>query len=128
MADAARNRKSVEGLFGLGGGAGSERCQDEFVSRLTEAVKAAAASGLDSASLSETLDFMFSRALAGREKRSSAYWMLLASHTLALPLVDMLDPGAADAILAGYEADYPRRERLPAQKAVIKALKARAKR
>jgi len=63
----------------------------------------------------------------GHRDAGAAYWMLLASHVLALPLIELLSPPEARSLLEAYEAGYPRRDRLPAQKKVISALKKRAK-
>ena len=72
----------------------------------------------------DTVSYMLS---AAREHRSSdsAYWMLLASHAMAMPLIDMLTAQQARSLRESYEQDYPRRERFPVQKEVIKALKKR---
>ena len=124
MDETRQNRRRIDGLLGLGGGAGLERCQDDFVLRLTEAVEEYAASAPDEASVAETLRYMFAQALERRKDRE-AYWMLLASHSIALPLLDLLGPGEAASLRGFYEETYPRRERLPAQKAVINVLKSR---
>ena len=71
-------------------------------------------------------EFMLTFALGHRDA-GAAYWMLLASHVLALPLIELLSPPEARSLLEAYEAGYPRRDRLPAQKKVISALKKRAK-
>ncbi len=125
MDEARKGRRRIDGLLGLGGGAGSERCQDDFVSQLNAAVADFAAEGPSSAEAAEALRFVLSQAHEHR-KSKEAYWMLLASHTLALPLIDLLEPADARAVLEYYEAEYPKRERLPAQKTAIKRLAERA--
>ena len=124
MEEARRSRRSVDGLLGLGGGAGSERCQDDFVAALKVAVETFAASEPSALDVCDTVSYMLS---AAREHRSSdsAYWMLLASHAMAMPLIDMLTAQQARYLRESYEQDYPRRERFPVQKEVIKALKKR---
>ncbi len=126
MSEANKSRRRIDGLLGLGAGAGSERCQDDFVSQLKAAVDGFASSGPDTAAVSETLEYMFSQAREHREDQT-AYWMLLASHVFALPLIDLLGPEAARGLRLRYEDAYPRRERFPAQKTVIAALKDREK-
>lgn len=125
MDSARRNRRTIDGFLGIGS-SGIERCQDDFVSELRAAVEGFAAAGPDSASAREALEYIFSRARAGR-RGDASYWMLLASHSLALPLVDFLSPADALSMLEAYEASFPKRERFPAQKAVISALRARGR-
>ena len=62
---------------------------------------------------------------APREHREplSAYWMLLAVHGLTPDLAAALPREDAAILRRRYEADYPRRVRLPAQKKVLAALK-----
>ena len=69
--------------------------------------------------------FILAQAHEHRESRS-AYWMLLASHALAIPLVELLSAEQAREIREYFEGEYPRRERLPVQKELLKALKDRA--
>ena len=84
MDEARKGRRRIDGLLGLGGGAGSERCQDDFVSQLNAAVADFAAEGPSSAEAAEALRFVLSQAHEHR-KSKEAYWMLLASHTPGPP-------------------------------------------
>ena len=125
MASGVKDRRRLDVILGWGGAVDNERCQDDFVSALSAAVEDCAAAGPSSEEAAEALEFIFSRAHANR-KSGQAYWMLLASHVFALPLVKCLSPDAAARLLAAYEAEFPRRERFPAQTTMIAALSERA--
>ena len=125
MGSAARSRRPVDGLLGLGRDSSTDRCQEEFVSALTAAVERVASGG-EPGEARGAAEFMLTFALGHRDA-GAAYWMLLASHVLALPLIELLSPPEARSLLEAYEAGYPRRDRLPAQKKVISALKKCAK-
>jgi len=66
---------------------------------------------------------MYSVPLKHRDN-NMIYWMFTAVHTLALDLIACLDRPDAEALFLKYGRDYPRWERLPAQKKTLKALKA----
>lgn len=126
MGAAARSRRPVDGLLGLGRDSSTDRCQEEFVSALTAAVERVASDG-EPGEARGAAEFMLTFALGHRDA-GAAYWMLLASHVLALPLIELLSPPEARSLLEAYEAGYPRRDRLPAQKKVISALKSAQRR
>lgn len=119
-----RNRKPGEGIFGLKGGPATDPCHDRFVDELTTAIGDYAAQEPSSAERTEVLSYMYAVPLEHREPRS-AYWMLIAVHGLSLQLIEGLDPADAAALCKSYGKAYPRWERLPVQKNVLSALKAR---
>ena len=62
---------------------------------------------------------------ARAERQDAVYWMLTAVHGMTVGLVSRLTPDAAGRLLARYQAAYPRREQLPAQRKAASALKKR---
>ena len=124
MAESRRSLRPIQRFLAGTGDAGRERCQDDFVSAIHAAVDAFVSDGPEPSDAADTVRYILSRANENRQS-GEAFWMLLASHVYALPLIDLLSPGDAGAILAEFEASYPKRERMPVQKTVIKALKAR---
>ena len=126
MDEAARQRRPIDGFLGFGWGK-AEKLQDAFADELRSAVEEYAAAGPLSAEAAETLRFMYSQAHSVEDRTSGAYWMLLASHSFSLPLVEALDSQDARSLREFYESEFPKRERFPAQNNVIKALKAREK-
>ena len=123
---AEKKRGYFDNLLGRNRGSDFERCQGSFVSNLTDAVEAFAASDPESGDVTDAVSYMFAQAHE-RKKTGAAYWMLLASHVLTLPLIELLPPAEAKRLREEFEAEYPKRERLPAQRTVISALKDREK-
>ena len=128
MEEYRRTRRAIDGLLGFGGS--GVRCQDDFVSELKSAVEEYTVSSPDSSDAYDTLLFMISRAneYNKHNKKDEAYWMLLATHALALPLVELIKPADAGSLSELFEEIYPKRERFPVQKEMLKALKRHAKR
>lgn len=63
---------------------------------------------------------------ASAHKDEPTYWYLYAIHGYALPVIDRVSPADCAEMLAWYENAYPRRDRMPAQEKVRRALKSRA--
>ena len=115
------NRKPGEGLLGIGKGPADHPCNDQFVSALETALGELARQP-DPRQIPPVLRYMYEIPLGYRELKT-AYWMLLAVHGLTLESVGRLQPPEAEAIRDWYAEHYPPRDRLPAQKQVLKALK-----
>lgn len=124
-AAAERNRRPGDGLLGIGKGPGDHPCHDRFAGELEAMLNGFAALKPDSAEVKPVLDYIFSVPPESRALQS-AYWMLLAVHTLTLPLIPFLNSTDAAVLRETYEKTYPRRDRFPAQKSVLSALKERA--
>lgn len=123
-----RARKPLSGVFGLGAGPGDAPCHQQFSQELERLLEDAAARGLPSGEIRQALEFIYRDPQELRGSRENAvYWMLLAAHRLTLPLAAQLDPADAGALYEAYQRDYPRRNRLPAQKEVSAALGERGK-
>lgn len=119
--DAAGSRR-IDAFLGRGGAA-RERCQDDFMRALRDAVDAFLASEPEQEDVSAALEYMLSTA-SEHKKSGAAYWMLLASQGMALPLIELLGPAGAAELRKKYDRLYPRRTRLPVQAAVADALAA----
>lgn len=128
MEEYRRTRRAIDGLLGFGGS--GARCQDDFVSELRNAVGEYIENSPNTGDAYDTLLFMTSRAneYCKHNKRDETYWMLLATHALALPLTELIEPADAAALSELFEDIYPKRERFPAQKKLLNALKRHAKR
>ena len=124
-AEVRKNRRVTDGLLGFGNSS-RDRCQDDFAAALSAAVDEFAASAPDVVDVADALRYMFAQAHEHRDN-TEVYWMLMASHVFAMPLIKLLPAALARELREGFEAEYPRRERMPAQKNVIDALKAREK-
>lgn len=124
MAEAQKSRRPVDGLLGFSWSE-SDRIQERFASELRAAVEDFAAGQPGSGEAAEALRFIYAQAHTTAEREGGVYWMLLASHTFSLPLIELLNAQDAQAVREFYEAEFPRRERFPAQKNIIAALKKR---
>ena len=117
-----RNRKFTAGLLGLAKGPKDDPCHDQFAKDLETAISEFAASDPDPEEVYALLNYMYSIPLKYRDN-NIIYWMLAAVHTLAFDLISCLRKEDAVILYDQYNCDYPRRERLPAQKKTLKALK-----
>lgn len=115
-----RDRKPADGLLGMGSGPAADPCHDRFAQELEALLHRM--DSLPSSQLFQALSFIYTAPFAHRDN-PSAYWMLQAVHGLTVPLIPRLSPEDAQALRTQYQEDYPRRERLPAQKQVLAALK-----
>src|SRR5699024_10022806 len=61
MEEAAGNKKSLSGLFGIGRDVTRERCQEDFISALTAAVEDFAASEPDPQETAEAVKYIFAQ-------------------------------------------------------------------
>jgi len=122
-----KKRKAFDGVFGFRGSPQNYPCHEEFIQNLGRALKDFASRSPDSAQAAEVLRYIYCTAPACCEAESTVYWMLLAAHSLTFELIASLDASGAQALYSEYEAQYPRRTRLPVQIKVLKALAERAK-
>ena len=97
------NRKITAGLFGITKGPKDDPCHDQFAEDLTAKINEFAASDPASEEIRSLLEYMYRIPLNYKDD-SMIYYMFAAVHTLK------------------YSRNYPRWERLPAQKKVLKAL------
>ena len=122
-----RRKKPTDGLLGFGRSLQDEPCNE----RLDEGVAQIAAQAAAAPQLSVEDAAALIKRLLFRDDMdtwpTAAQWMLRAVERHSLPLIPHLTPAEADGILRAYTARYPRWDRLPAQKDILKALKRAAK-
>ena len=116
MEELQRKRKPAEGLLGVGGGPAADPCQEEFPRQLEAVLSALERTEPASGEARQVLEYLYRTPLPYRQGDQTVYWMLTAVHGLSLDLISRLT-----------RQDYPRWERLPAQKQVLAALNARRK-
>ncbi len=119
------NRKPGAGIFGLKGGPADDPCHDRFAEALRLFYDELTAQKADSGTVRELMEYACAAPLRFREPRT-AYWMLLAVQGLTQPLIGLLSAQDARTLAELYEKSYKRRERLPVQIKLIKALRAAA--
>lgn len=121
-----RNRKPAEGIFGLKGGPADDPCHEQYADELASLLEAFLAEGPDSGSTRRVLEELYAPPPKNDVPRS-AYWMLIAVQGLCPELIEQLDTGDARELEERFSASYRRRERMPNQQKILKALKNRAK-
>ena len=121
-AELERNRKLGEGLFGITPGPADNPAHDKFVEDLRQMLGQFAAQDPPSEQVLPVLESVYDAAQAHQAVKS-AYWMLMAVHGLTVDLIPRLNQADAAELLSRYEAQFPRRVRMPVQKQVISALK-----
>ena len=112
------NRKPGAGIFGLKGGPADDPCHDRFAETLRGFYEEFAAQ----TSVRELMAYACTVPTVRREPRT-AYWMLIAVQSLTQPLLGLLTPQDAGELAALYEKSYKRRERMPSQIKLIRALR-----
>lgn len=122
-----QKRKPLEGAFGLGGGPGSYPCHEEFAEQLKALLHTPGAESLSPGQARQLLEYIYFAPAKHPGGQDAVYWMKLAVHSLTTQLLPRLEPEDARALYAAYQNTYPRRNRLPAQEALLAALKKRGK-
>ena len=117
-----KERKPSDGLFGMGPKPADDPCHDTFADDLEAALSGFAAGDPEPEEVREVLSFIY-HAPKEHPEPLSVFWMLNAVHGLTADLIPLLDPKDAALLCGQYDQDFPRRERLPAQKKVYEALK-----
>lgn len=127
VADLEKNRKITDGLLGITKGPKDDPCHDQFAEDLETKLKELAAAGPGPDDTRMFLEYVYTVPLRHKDNKM-VYWMFTAAHMLALDLIGFLDQPGAQRLYEQYSHDYPRWERLPAQKKTLKALKEAAAR
>lgn len=121
-----KTRRAGAGMFGMSNGPRNYPCHERFGQDLKQLLQKSESVPPEEAA--QVLDHIYFSPKIRQENQDAVYWMLTAVHGMTEPLVERLTSEDAAALLERYQAAYPRRELLPAQKKVISALKKRAKR
>lgn len=120
-------RKPMEGAFGLGGGPRSYPCHEEFAEQLKTLLHSPEAESLSPEQTRQLLEYICFAPARHPDGQDAVYWMKLAVHSLTTDLLPRLEAEDAKALHTAYQNIYPRRDRLPAQETLLKALKKRGK-
>ena len=119
--DLELNRKPGAGIFGMKGGPADDPCHERFAESLRSFYDELAARKPES----ETVRRLMAYACTAPQKKEiprTAFWMLIAVQGLLQPLVALLSAQDAQELVESYEKSYRRRERMPVQNKLIKAL------
>lgn len=119
-------RKLSDGLMGFGKRADSYSCHDEFYQKLNDEILAITKDTELQSEVFDVIMFVFQAPLKNKNN-TSAYWMMMAAHSLTENLFPMISGNKAAELLHWYTETYPRYERLPNQDKMLKVLKKRSK-
>lgn len=117
-----KNSKITAGLFGLTKGPKDDPCHDRFAEELGAKIKEFASGDPVSGEVYLLLAYMYSVPLKYKDD-SMVYWMFTAVHSFSYDLICRLNREDAEKLYNKYVEDYPRWERLPSQKKILKDLK-----
>ena len=116
-----KTRRPTDGFLGFGKKPGDDACHEKLDQ---QAAALAADLAADPGSM-ETADMLRLLFAAGADESwpNYAHWWLLALQRHFLPLIPRLSQEERKALAADYDRLCPRRQRLPLQKQMAKALK-----
>ncbi len=123
LEECEKKAKPTDGLFGFGHGVKDDACHARLDNRVKE--------NIEKIRLLRPSPDEAERAVRLLHRSDipawplSAQWMLRAVERHSLPLIPFLSPEAAAVLLKEYESRYRPWDRLPVQKEICKALKAR---
>ena len=109
----------LAGIWGMGNDPRNDRCHDDFYDAVANWVEAFDG---DRAAAKDAVKWILGAAWEYRQDRD-VYWYLFAAQKLTLKLIPRLNPADARELFGWYDQCYPKKERLPAQQQVFKALK-----
>ena len=122
-----RRSRPTDGLLGFGRSLKDDACHDRFDGRVKQAVDGICASRPSPEEAERTLKALLLRA-DGETWPLASQWMLRAVERHGLPLIPFLTREAAAGLFRAYAGRYRPWDRLPAQKEVCRALKAKSER
>lgn len=116
----------ADGLFGFGNDPKNHPCHEQFYEDIGKWTQAFVESGPDAAQSYEAARFL----IAAPKERSSreSYWMMYAAQGWCRELVGLLDAEGCAKLRELFDGLYPKRDRMPVQQALYKALKKGASR
>ena len=115
-----KTRKPTDGLLGFGKKPGDDACH-ELMDRQAAALLEQLAQDPGTAEIPDVMRLVFT-AGADASWPGYAHWALLAVQRHILPLIPRLAPAEAAELSRLYDGLCPKRERMPVQKQIAKAL------
>ena len=112
------------GFFGFGTGPKDDPAHQRFCQAVQQEAERMAEEGATPEAALDAVRFLLS-AQQNSRRDGLAYWTMMAAQGAALALIPRLSPEGAKAAAAEYEKTVPRRERMPLQDRILKALRAR---
>lgn len=120
-----RAAKPFDGVFGFGNDPRNNPCHEAFFAAGGQWAETFANSQPEQEQILEAALFILEEPLQYKEKE--CYWYMFASHANLKPLIPIMTGETAKMVLERFETLYPRRDRMPLQKELLKALAKAAK-
>ena len=117
--------KPFAGVFGIGAGPKDDPCHMAFFHGVEETCKGFADAPVSADTAAAVIRYVVTAQTEG-EKEGITYWPMMAAHGTILPLIPLITKEQASELKALYEQTVPKRERMPLQDKVLKALAERA--
>ena len=125
-AKAEARSKPTDGLFGLGRDARGDSCHEDFYYELSGYLDRVAAEKPGAGETDAIVDFILGAPSEHRDDRL-LFPIMFAAAGLAEKLAGFLDPADAGRLAVDFDRRFPKRERMPAQEKVLRALYDRAR-
>ena len=109
------------GLLGFGSSPKTDACHQQYYDAMEKAVSDLVSSSPGQPEARDAVEFLLT-AYDRYEAPGTARLMLIPIQRLSIPLIPFLSAGDRAALCKAYEKSVPRRQRLPVQKQVLKAL------
>ena len=122
-AEVEAHARPWDGILGFGARPADHPCHTRFVEQLVQKTRQFRDDGISAEEAARLVEKICHEPLEHRTP-ASVYWTLIAAQGAALDLIPRMDPADRAGLCARFQQDYPRSERLPVQKYVLKALKA----
>lgn len=115
-----RAARAFDGIFGLGNDPRNDPCHEAFYRSVGTWVEELIAAGPDQAQLMEAAVWIVEGPSAYKDQES--YWYMFVCHGYLKPLIPLLSSENCRILQARFEEMYPKRERMPLQKEILKLL------
>lgn len=116
-----REASPMAGLLGFGEDPRKDACHMRFYEEVEQWVKDFLAAGPDRETAYQAARWILGA--AADHAGEPVYWFMYAAHGLCKELIPLLSARQCAALRDLYEANYPRRDRLPVQKEIFKLLR-----
>lgn len=115
-----KKAKPFDGFLGFGNDPRKDPCHEAFYEAVAQWAEGFAAQQPQQEALLTAAFFLLEEPLRYREQE--CYWYMFAAHAHLKPLIPLLTRENARCVQARFEELYPKRERMPLQKELLKLL------
>ena len=113
--------RSTDGLFGMGDDPRKDPCHMRFYEDVEQFLREFLKTGPDAQETYEVARWIIAAPVLHRGE--ATYWFAYAVHGLCKELIPRLDAVGCADLLAFYDENYPKQDRLPVHKELYKLLK-----